>query len=238
VTDDDHVVVAERLRKQFGPVTALANVSLRLSAGQCLAVFGRNGAGKTTLLKIIATLIRSYGGSLGVFGSDAKQASQTIRRQIGFVSHEAMLYPDLTVRDNLVFYARLYRLRDIAERVDAMIEATDLVAKASAPVRTLSRGLKQRAAIARAFLHEPRLMLLDEPFTGLDDRASKTLDERLREFQATGGSSIIVTHNAERAWQHANRLAVLDKGIVAWETTTTETALGGFVERYRSLIAR
>jgi len=237
VSDDGAIVVTTNLGKQFGTVTALKSATLRVQRGQSLALFGRNGAGKTTFLKIIATLIRSYRGEAQVFGRDLKSADSDLRRRIGFLSHEHALYPDLTATDNLIFYARLYGLPDPQQTAATMITDVGLDVKRHTAVRALSRGMKQRLALGRAFLHRPELLLLDEPFTGLDEIASALLARKLDAFRDDGGTAIIVEHNVHRVWSHADRIAVLDRGGVSFEASVKDTNVDSFTEAYRNMMA-
>ena len=205
--------------------------------GESVTIFGRNGAGKSTLLKIVSTLIRSYRGDVELFGTNLRRADARIRARVGFVSHEALVYGDLTVHDNLMFFARLYGLDRPQQRVEAMIREMDLEDKTNTSARALSRGMKQRLSLGRAFLHEPELLLLDEPFTGLDERAAELLDARLSARRETRGATLMATHDAERGWRHAGRIAVLDRGRVAYETTPAETPFDAFRQRYREILA-
>lgn len=236
LADDSTILATRNLTKAFGRVTALDSLSLTLSCGEFLTIVGRNGAGKTTLLKIVSSIIRSYRGEVFLFGDNLKGSDEGMRRRIGFVSHESLLYKDLTVRDNLVFYARLYGVDDPDKKVDDMIGRVGLEAKSQVTVRTLSRGMRQRLSLARAFVHEPQLLLLDEPFTGLDERASEVLDTFLGEFKNGGGTVIMVTHNIERGWAHAGRVAVLERGTIARETSVGETSFNTFRDEYRRIL--
>jgi heme ABC exporter ATP-binding subunit CcmA len=236
--DDDSTILATRnLTKTFGRVTALDSVTLSLARGECLIIVGRNGAGKTTFLKIVSSIIRSYRGDVFLFGDNLKQADEDLRGRIGFVSHESLLYKDLSVRDNLGFYARMYGVTDRGTKIANMIERVGLEAKSLSPVRALSRGMRQRLALARAFIHEPRLLLLDEPFTGLDERASEVLDTFLGDFVSGGGTVVMVTHNIERGWTHAGRVLVLERGAVAYETSVEETSFNAFKDEYRRILS-
>lgn len=237
MSDGHWVLRTDNLAKQFGGVTALRSVTVDVTPGQSLVVFGRNGAGKTTFLRIVATLTRTYGGAVELFGTNLKQAPDDIRRRIGFVSHESLLYADLTVRANLMFFGKLYNLPDARDAVEAMIDAMDLRLKATATVRTLSRGLKQRVALARAFLHKPDLLLLDEPFTGLDERAADALDGFIDRVRQEGRTVVITTHDAARGWRHADRAVILDRGAVVHEATTSETIYEDFHVRYREILS-
>ncbi|UCG51849.1 MAG: heme ABC exporter ATP-binding protein CcmA [Candidatus Latescibacterota bacterium] len=230
------LLVARNLTKTFGRFTALKSLSLELAPEEFLTIVGRNGAGKTTLLKIVSSIIRTFSGDVTLFGQNLKQADEAARRRIGFVSHESLLYKDLTVRDNLMFYARLYGVSDRDRRIDEMIERVDLEARSSALVRALSRGMKQRLSLARALIHQPTLLLLDEPFTGLDERASEVLDRFLSEHIQSGGAAIMATHDIERGWQHANRVVVLDRGTIVHQTTTEGSSYEAFRNEYRDIL--
>jgi heme exporter protein A len=230
-------VRTENLSKQFGTFTVLRSLSLTLAPGESMTIFGRNGAGKTTFLKIIAGLTRTYRGGVYLFGEDLKKSGDALRHRIGFVSHDTLLYQDLTAHENLTFYARLYRIADARSVVQRAIAQMDLEAKASTPVRAFSRGMKQRLSLGRAFLHRPDLLLLDEPFTGLDERAVDTLDDMLGRFRADGGSVLMASHNVERGWKHADRVAVLDRSSIAYETAAADTTHDTFRAQYRDILS-
>jgi heme exporter protein A len=230
------VLKIENLTKRFGRLLALRSVSLELHASQCLTLFGRNGAGKSTLLNATAALIRSYEGRISIMDRDLRQSDEETRRAIGLVSHDTYLYYDLTTEDNLRFYARLYGLSDVEGRVGRMLEHFGLEAKAKSAARDLSRGMKQRLSLARVFLHEPRLLLLDEPFTGLDEPACETLARMIAEFIAGGGSVLVTTHDLDRGLEVATRVMVLERGVVAYEAAAAGLDRGTFRETYRGLL--
>jgi len=237
VSENGPVVRTDALSKQFGGLTVLRSVSILVAPGKSLTIFGRNGAGKTTFLKIAAGLIRTYRGKVYLLGEDLSQAGQNVRRQIGFVSHETLLYPDLTARENLMFYARLYQIDDAKTVVESALSRLELEAKAATTVRTLSRGMKQRLSLGRAFLHGPAILFLDEPFTGLDERAADTLHGMLEEFKTGGGSIVMASHNLERGWRHADEIVVLERGQVAYEGAAGDTDLEQFRAQYRDIIS-
>ncbi len=176
--DGSRLLEARGLQRSFGRVRILRGIDLSLSAGQTLAIAGPNGAGKTTLLRLLAGLMRPSAGEIRVLGEPLTQSGAAGRRAIGLLSHQSLLYDDLTLFENLVFVARLYRLNHPAAAARAALEAAGLAERASDLPRRLSRGLLQRAAIARALLHQPKLLLLDEPFTGLDAGACRTASRR------------------------------------------------------------
>jgi heme exporter protein A len=234
---DSPFLLTRDLTKSFGRFTALRSLSLEVAAGEFVTIVGRNGAGKTTFLKIVSSVIRSYKGDVLLAGKNLKDADDAARRMIGFVSHESLLYKDLTVRDNLSFYARMYGIPDRERRIDEAVRRVGLDAKSSVVVGALSRGMKQRLSLARAFLHDPALLLLDEPFTGLDERACEVLDATLAGFKQAGGTAVMVTHDIERGWRHADRVVVFEKGRIVHETNPKETSLDAFRSEYRRILA-
>jgi heme exporter protein A len=178
----------EGLTRRYGERDVLSDVSLSLEAGQTLVVFGPNGAGKTTLLRVLATLLRPHEGRVRVLGSELPEESWAVRGRIGVLAHEPLLYRELTVRENLRFHARLHGV--VQERVEWLLAAVALDARADEPLRTLSRGMVQRAAIARCVLHEPELLLLDEPYANLDPAAVELVEPLIgRGAAATGSGS-------------------------------------------------
>ncbi len=190
---------AERLRHSFGAVRALDDVSFTVNPGQTLAVFGPNGAGKTTLLKVLAGLIQPQAGRAHVDGG---------RRAIGWIGHQPQLYGQLTVTENLRFWASLYDTEPSAD----LLARLGIQEHANRPVRALSRGLVQRVAIARALVHDPRVLLLDEPFTGLDRTAAEALSRLLGHHAAAGRATVLVTHNVEEGTELATDVAFMRNG--------------------------
>jgi heme exporter protein A len=193
------MLLAEGLRHSFGSVRALDDVSFAVHSGQTLAVFGPNGAGKTTLLKVLAGLIQPQRGRAHVEGG---------RRAVGWIGHQPQLYGQLTVRENLGFWASLYDVQPPAD----MLARLGLEDHADRPVRALSRGLVQRVAIARALVHDPRVLLLDEPFTGLDRMAAEGFSRLLAQQAAQGRATVLVTHNVEEGTELATDVAFMRAG--------------------------
>ncbi|MCC7538675.1 MAG: ABC transporter ATP-binding protein [Deltaproteobacteria bacterium] len=217
--DFDHVE-ARGLVKVFGPTRALAGLDLRFEKGAITSVEGANGAGKSTLLGILSTLERATRGEVHfgkvVVGADVRPDSETraaLRGRIGWLGHESMLYPDLTGYENLDLFARTYGLSGRA-RIDELVARFDAAAFADRPVRTYSRGQGQRLALARALLHSPRLLLLDEPSAGLDRASTERLARAVREERDRGAIVVLVTHDADLAAVLANRRVVLSRGRV------------------------
>jgi heme ABC exporter ATP-binding subunit CcmA len=209
-------VVVAGLRKSFDPRPVLREVSFTLAAGRCLALLGPNGAGKTTLLRILATLAKPSEGRATVLGLDVAREASQVRRVVGFVGHAPMLYDELTVRENLRFFARMYGLRDGAERAEALLARVGMRARANERVRQLSRGQLQRVALARGILHDPALLLLDEPDTGLDEEATALLAALVAERGTQGQTTILTTHQLARGLALADEALVLVGGRVAY----------------------
>ncbi len=226
---------ARGLERVFGRRRALAGVDLALQAGEAVAVFGPNGAGKTTLLRVLAGLMRPTAGEVWMHGRRVSPSDPESRRPIGFLSHHAMLYGDLTARENLMFAARLYGLADPGGTAVAALAQLDLADRVDDTVRTMSRGLVQRVALARALLHGPSVLLLDEPFTGLDTASADRLSDLLRARREAGSAMVLVTHHLAEAWDLVTRVAVLFRGRWVLEETRAGTA-DAFRPKYRELI--
>src|SRR5882762_254006 len=218
------MLLAERLRHRFGAVTALDDVSFTVQPGQTLAVFGPNGAGKTTLLKVLAGLIQPQRGRAAVDGG---------RRAIGWIGHQPQLYGQLTVRENLRFWASLY---DVPVPGD-LLPRLGLEAHVDRPVRALSRGLVQRVAIARALVHDPTVLLLDEPFTGLDRVAAEALRRLLGDVMKQGGATVLVTHNVEEGTELAADVAFMRAGRFVHFAPRAGRDHQQVAEEYRNAIA-
>jgi len=228
-------VEVDHLTKSFGPHTALAGVTLSIGAGEFVTLVGPNGAGKTTLLRILATLIRPTSGTVRIAGLNPAQAGPEVRRRIGFLSHRTLLYDDLTAEQNLRFYARLYGLSDASARIDELLERVGLADRRHDRVRTFSRGMQQRLAVARAVLHRPSILLLDEPYTGLDPQATDALSALLGELAGEGCTILLTTHDLERGLAVGNRIVVLSRGRVAYDAPTADTDPVTFPDLYRRL---
>ena len=224
-----------KLTKAFGHQVALRGVDLSVADGEFLTLFGPNGAGKTTLIRIVASLARPTAGTVRVRGEDLDKKATTLRRHVGLISHNPLLYGDLTPDENLKFFARMYDLPDPAARIDAVLEQVGLAARRRDPVRTFSRGMVQRLSIARAILHDPAIMLLDEPYTGLDLQAADMLRTVLQELAASNRTVILTTHNLEQGLEMCDRATILNKGKVAWEGSRAGLDLADMREIYRDV---
>ena len=208
----DPIIQVRDLRKDFGYLQALSGVSFDLNKGEFLTIFGPNGAGKTTLIKVLAGLTRPTSGSAHIDGFDVLESNAELRSQIGVISHTTCLYPDLTAVENLLFYAKLYGLDDPEKRADESIREAGLQLRRHDPVRTYSRGMQQRMAIARATLHDPSVLFLDEPFTGLDLRATNALKDHLHNLHTGKRTIIMTTHDMSCGLELCDRVAIQNKG--------------------------
>ncbi len=213
------VFEAERLTRRFRGLPAVDGVSLQVAPGESVCLLGPNGAGKTTLLRLAASLARPTSGELRYRGVPAASAFPGARAWIGFASHHSLLYPELTVRENLRFHRRLH---SAGCDLDEALERHGLLAVADAPARHLSRGTAQRATLARALLHNPDLLLLDEPFTGLDAAAGERLLVRLEEARERGAAVVSATHDLDRGLAAADRFVILRRGRVIHEGPATD----------------
>ena len=209
----EEVVAIERLSRRYGGLAALDGLDLLIARGESILLLGPNGAGKSTLLRTLATLLRPSEGRLRLFGADPSRSDRApLRRRIGLLSHHTFLYDHLTAEENLDFYARLYGIRPVPGALRGALREVALDDRRSELVRTFSRGMQQRLAIARVFLHRPALLLLDEPFTGLDRQGADRLQAMLRDRMSDGATSILATHDFPAALPLATRVVVLDAG--------------------------
>jgi heme exporter protein A len=206
--------------KFYGDYPALRDISLTVPAGRCLALIGRNGAGKTTLLRMLAGYSRPAKGQISIFGQSPRQTET--RQRIGFIGHGIAVYDELSAIENLRLFAKLYRLPDAERSAREWLERTGLERVRDGLVREFSRGMRQRLAVARAFLHDPTLLLLDEPFTALDDRAVAVLQAVLRDALAKGRTVVMSTHQLREAMELATDVALLNRGRIAFHGERTE----------------
>ena len=229
------VAEAEALIRTFGGRRAVDGVSFSIAAGECLALFGPNGAGKTTLLRLLAGLIAPTSGACRVAGMSTR-AGLEARARVGLVSHASMLYGALSARENVEFTARMYGL---AHPADAALHALDVMRvadRADTPVRALSRGLQQRVSIARAIVHAPRLLLCDEPYTGLDETGSAALTAALAERREHGAALLLVTHNLGEGLALATQAAIMRRGRLVRHEPRAAVDASSYASEYRELV--
>ncbi|MGC1379000.1 MAG: heme ABC exporter ATP-binding protein CcmA [Anaerolineales bacterium] len=209
------MIETKKLVKRFGLKTVLRGVDFHVAQGEFVALLGPNGAGKTTFLRILASLSRPSLGVVTVAGFALPAQSAAVRQRLGVVSHQPLLYEDLTAQENLQFYGRMYGIPNLNGRIDEVLEIVGLAARRNDLVRTFSRGMQQRLAIGRAVLHDPEVMLFDEPYTGLDQDASEMLDTILKEVAARGRTVVMTSHDLARAEELATRFDILSRGVIA-----------------------
>ena len=221
--------------RTFGRRRAVDGVTLSVPAGDCLALFGPNGAGKTTLLRLVAGLLKPSAGSVRVSGRALRDDADA-RAQVGLISHQSMLYRALTARENVEFAARLYGVADPRAAATRALELMRVAERGDSPVRALSRGLQQRISIARAVVHEPGVVLLDEPYTGLDAAGGAALTEMLQSLRAAGAALLLVTHNVDEGLAVASHAAVMLAGRIARLEDCATLDARIFREDYRALV--
>lgn len=231
-------IEVDHLVKSFGTFYALRGVSLRVGAGECLTVFGPNGAGKTTFLRILSALTRPTSGEVRIHGLSLKENFLMIQRRLGVIGHQTFLYDDLTAAENLWFYARLYEVPSPQERLKQLLAEVGLERRAHDRVRSFSRGMQQRLAIARAMLHDPDILFLDEPYTGLDQHAAMMLTNWLQKLRSERRTILLVTHDLAQGLAMADRVAIFLQGRILWEESSGNIAGEKFQQTYFDLISR
>ena len=224
------------LVRTFGGLRAVDGVSFQLQPGELLTVFGPNGAGKTTLLRMLGGVIRPTSGHVRVAGAPADVTSRDWRHRVGVVSHQSLLYGQLTTEENLRFYGRLFGLSDLKTRIPERLASLGLADRARTLVRDLSRGLKQRVALARALLHDPEVLLLDEPYTGLDPHASASLREQLASLKAGRRTVVLVTHNLIQGLELSDLVAIQVQGRFSSVTDAASLDPAGLEALYHAAV--
>jgi len=225
-------IAVERVWKFYGDYAALRDITLNIEPGSCTALLGRNGAGKTTLLRIVAGLSRAAKGTVSIAGNDVRSAST--RQLIGVLGHGIGIYEELSAVENLRLFARLYDVKDRDRAVMQWLERVGLERVATGLVREFSRGMRQRLAVARAFLHDPQVLLLDEPFTALDDRAVAVLQTVLRDALAAGKTVMMSTHQLREALELATHVVLINRGKLAYQGERTSAMLEDPAWLYRN----
>jgi heme exporter protein A len=227
------MITVHKLIKRFGLKTVLRGLDFSVEPGEFVALLGPNGAGKTTFLRILASLSRPTLGSVNIAGYSLPGQASAVRRRLGVVSHLPLLYGDLTAEENLRFYARMYDIPNTDMRISAVLDLVGLISRRRDLVRTFSRGMQQRLAIGRAVLHDPEVMLFDEPHTGLDQDACLMLDTVLREVAARGRTVVMTSHDLARVADLASRFDVLSRGVIAASVQRSQIEPDNLLAFYR-----
>ncbi|MCJ7534533.1 MAG: heme ABC exporter ATP-binding protein CcmA [Anaerolineales bacterium] len=230
------MIKVRKLIKRFGLKTVLRGLDFEVEQGEFVALLGPNGAGKTTFLRILASLSRPSMGGVNIAGYRLPDQAAAVRRRLGVVSHQPLLYGDLTAEENLRFYGRMYGVRNLQERVMEVLELVGLTTRRRDLVRTFSRGMQQRLAIGRAVLHDPDVVLFDEPHTGLDQDASAMLDTVLQEVAARGRTVVMTSHDLARTADLASRFDVISRGVISASVQRDEIDPNDLLAFYRQAL--
>jgi heme exporter protein A len=230
------MITVENLTKQFGAKPVLRGIDFHVKPGEFVALLGPNGAGKTTFLRILASLTRPTHGTITIDGYRLSDQAAAVRRHLGVVLHQPLLYGELTAEENLRFYGRMYALPNIETRIDKILELVGLSLRRSELVRTFSRGMQQRLSIGRALLHDPPVMLLDEPHTGLDQDASVMFDSVLEQVARRGYTVVMTSHDLIRAAKLADRFDILTGGKIVASQRSSDIEAEALVRFYRQAI--
>ena len=231
------IIEAKGLTKRYGALVALDGVDLEVQPGESLAIFGPNGAGKTTMTRILASSLKASAGTLRIAGRDPRVHDRETRAMIGLISHQTFLYDDLTARENLLFFARLYAAHDAEARADTLLRSLGLIDRAEDLVRTFSRGMQQRLSLARSLIHEPQIVFLDEPFTGLDPHAATVLQCTLERLRGERRTLLVTTHDLGRGLDLSDRWVILSKGRLAAQGLSREADRATFESSYFAHLA-
>ncbi|MCH7674980.1 heme ABC exporter ATP-binding protein CcmA [candidate division KSB1 bacterium] len=232
------VIAVTGLTKTFGNLYALRNLSFSLNKGEFLTIFGPNGAGKTTLIRILSTITKASSGEIKIADLSFEDDSEKIRRQIGVIAHQTFLYENLTAEENLRFYGKLYDVENLSKKIETILSEVGLELRKKDFVRTFSRGMQQRLAIARALLHEPSILLLDEPYTGLDQHASGMLTNWLNRLRSSEQTILMVTHDLEQGMELADRIAILVEGQLVFNQEQRGVDVKKFRQTYYDLVEK
>jgi len=230
------MIEVKKLVKRFGIKTILRGLDFSVEPGEFVALLGPNGAGKTTFLRILASLSRPSMGEVMIAGYKLPNEAAQVRARLGVVSHMPLLYPDLTAEENLQFYARMYGITNYQPRITEVLEMVGLESRRKDLVGAFSRGMQQRLAIGRAILHDPEVVLFDEPYTGLDQDASEMLDEVLRSVAAKGRTVVMTSHDLVRAEELATRFDILSHGVITASSTQKELQKTNLLAFYKQAL--
>lgn len=231
------MIEVRNLVKRFGGKTVLRGLNFAVQPGEFVALLGPNGSGKTTFLRILASLSQASLGDVRVAGYSLPRQAEAVRARLGVVSHLPLLYGDLTAEENLSFYGRMYGVQELTSRISEVLEMIGLAPRRHDLVRTFSRGMQQRLSIGRAILHDPEVMLFDEPYTGLDQDASLMLDDLLRTVAAQGRTVVMTSHDLARSEDLATRFDILSRGHIAASATRRQLGRSNLLTFYKQALA-
>ena len=231
----EHIIEVKGLVKKFGFKTVLRNVDLSLEKGDFLALFGHNGAGKTTLIRILCSLMRPTSGEILIAGLDPLHEREALCKTIGVISHQTFLYNNLSALENLRFYGKMYDVPDLKDRIETLLELVGLSEYQDEPVQTFSRGMQQRLSVARAIIHDPEMLFLDEPYTGLDQHGAEDLKKLLKKFRSQGKTILMTSHNIDRGLELCNQSAILKSGRLVYKEEMTSNLKDNFKQIYFNL---
>jgi heme exporter protein A len=230
------MIKVKKLSKRFGLKTVLNGLDFEVSSGEFVAFLGPNGAGKTTFLRILSSLSKPTHGDVSIAGYKLPQQASIVRRKLGVLSHQPLLYVDLTAEENLKFFGKLYAVTNLDDRIKEVLEIVGLRKRSRDLVRTFSRGMQQRLAIARAVIHDPDLLLLDEPYTGLDQDACVMLDEILSSISSEGRTVVMTSHDMARTEDIASRFDILSRGKIVASTQKKDIPDHGLLKFYKEAV--
>jgi heme exporter protein A len=231
------MIIVKKLVKRFGLKTVLRGLNFEVQEGEFVALLGPNGAGKTTFLRILSSLSRPTSGDIRVAGFRLPAQASAVRRNLGVVSHMPLLYGDLNAEENLRFFGRMYGVSDLNQRIEQILELVGLLTHRRDLIRTYSRGMQQRLAIGRAILHDPEVLLFDEPHTGLDQDACDMLDRLLQEVSHQGRTIVMTSHDLARVEDLASRFDVLSRGVVTASASREDLGRNNLLDFYRKALA-
>jgi heme exporter protein A len=231
----EQIIEVKGLVKKFGFKTVLRKVDLSLEKGDFLALFGHNGAGKTTLIRILCSLMRPTSGEIRIAGLDPLDEREALCKTIGVISHRTFLYENLSAFENLRFYGKMYDVRNLMDRIEALLELVGLSEYRNDPVNTFSRGMQQRLSVARAIIHDPQILFLDEPYTGLDQHGAEDLKKLLKRFRNQGKTILMTSHNIDRGLELCNQVAILKSGRLVFREETSGILKDDFKQLYFNL---
>lgn len=235
ISDSRRIIEVQQLEKKFGYKTVLRRINLSLTKGEFLTLFGPNGAGKTTLIQILCGLMQPSAGRACVAGFDTRYDREAVSRTVGVISHNPFLYPNLTASENLKFYGMMYGVRRPDARIRQLMAMVGLEAVADERVQNFSRGMQQRLSVARAIIHGPEILFLDEPFTGLDQNGAETFRQMLLRFRSEGKTIIMTSHDLNKGLELCSRAAILKAGRLVYNEYLTGTIREDFKQIYLGL---